>query len=340
MALTVVSIVMPVRNAAATLHECIDSIQRQQFTDYEVIVIDDGSSDDSAQQLRQWAVRDARVRPVSQASLGIVAALNNGLQLARGRYVARMDADDVMHPARLQEQVRYLEQHPQVALLATQVELFPTRQIQAGYAEYVRWQNRCLSHHDIADEMYVESPLAHPSVMFRREAIAALGGYREGDFPEDYDLWLRMLQHQYRMAKLPRALLHWRESTSRTSRVDPRYSRESFDRLRAAYLARDPRINNGRALVYWGAGRKTRKRSALLINKGLPPRAWIDIDARKIGNRVAGARVEAPEWLAGFTEDEKPFVLSYVTNHGARELIARQLMDMGYHRGQDYLMVG
>ena len=336
----VVSIVMPVRNAASTLDECIDSIGWQQFADYEVIAIDDGSSDDSVQRLRQWARQDSRVRPVCQSPRGIVAALNQGLRLARGRYVARMDADDVMHPDRLQAQVAYLQHHPRLALLATQVELFPQQHIQAGYAEYVRWQNHCVSHRDIADEIYVESPLAHPSVMFRRQAVTAVGGYREGNFPEDYDLWLRMLQRNYRMAKLPRPLLHWRESTQRASRVDPRYSRQAFDRLRAAYLSRDPRINNGRALVYWGAGRKTRKRSALLINKGLPPRVWIDIDDRKIGNRIDGARVESPEWLAGFTGKDKPFVLGYVTNHGARELIARQLMAMGYRRGRDYLMVG
>jgi glycosyltransferase involved in cell wall biosynthesis len=331
---------MPVRDAADTLHECIASIREQRFTDYEVIAVDDGSSDESVQHLRQWAEADGRVRVQCQPSLGIVAALNAGLRLARGRYIARMDADDVMHPERLQAQVDYLRHHPQVSLVATQVDLFPRQHVQAGYTEYVRWQNHCISHADIADEIYVESPLAHPSVMFCRQTVQGLGGYREGDFPEDYDLWLRMLQDNCRMAKLPRALLSWRESTQRTSRTDPRYSREAFDYLRAVYLSRDPRINNGRTLVYWGAGRKTRKRSALLIDKGLPPRAWIDIDPRKIGNRIQGARVQSPEWLAGFTGDDKPFVLGYVTNHGARELIGRQLAAMGYQRGQDYLMVG
>jgi len=131
-------------------------------------------------------------------------------------------------------------------------------------------------------------------------------------------------------------LLDWRESEGRLSRTDPRCSRQAFDRLRAAYLARDPRLRN-RPLAFWGAGRKTRRRCNLLIERGFTPIAWVDIDPRKIGNRLRGVPVVPPEWLA---HDEQPFVLSYVANHGAREDITLRLEGMGYRRGVDYLMVG
>ncbi len=265
-----------------------------------------------------------------------MAALNRGLFDARAPFIARMDADDRMQPERLAAQAEGLTADPALGLLATQVRLFPEEHIQAGFREYIRWQNACCDPATISDEIYIESPFAHPSVMFRRTVVQAAGGYRTGIFPEDYDLWLRLAQCGVRMAKLPRVLLDWRDSEGRLSRTDPRCSRQAFDRLRAAYLARDPRLQT-RPLVFWGAGRKTRRRCNLLIEQGFTPIAWVDIDPRKIGNRLQGVPVVPPEWLA---RDARPFVLSYVTNHGAREDIASTLATMGYRRGMDFLMVG
>jgi hypothetical protein len=137
---------------------------------------------------------------------------------------------------------------------------------------------------------------------------------------------------------LPQTLLKWRESDSRTSRTDERYARDRFDRVRALYLAKDPRLCLERPLVFWGAGRKTRKRIELL---GKQPQGWIDVDPKKIGKTYNNAKVQAPAWLRLFNNDrQKPFVLSYVTNHGVRELIAQELQQSGFRRGDDYLMVG
>jgi hypothetical protein len=248
-----------------------------------------------------------------------------------------MDADDLMHAERLATQQAYLDQHPEIALLGTQVELFPAEHIREGYREYLRWQNQCITPAQIADNIYVESPFAHPSVMLRRAAIERVGGYVDGAFPEDYELWLRMQQAGMRMAKLPRVLLAWRESDSRASRVDPRYARAAFDQLRARYLARDARLQSGRPLVIWGAGRKTRLRARHLLDQGAQPIAWIDIDPRKIGHVVWELPVHPPGWL---DQRHRPFVLIYVTSHGAREYASGLLEGMGYRVGEDYLAVG
>jgi len=345
MRLPQVSIVLPVRNAVSTLDECLQSIAHQSYDNYEVLVIDDGSSDGSVELVTRWAESDARIKHFKLPPLGLVTALNRGLSEAQTSLIARMDADDVMYPQRLARQFEFLMEHPDIDLVATQVRLFPEEQVKAGYAEYVRWQNSCLSSEKIYEEIFVESPFAHPSVMFRREVVCTLGGYREGHFPEDYDLWFRLMQSGIRMAKLAEVLLDWRESEGRYSRVDPRCSREAFDHLRASYLASHLRVRliaDGkmmqRPLVYWGAGRKTRRRPNLLLKKGFLPVAWIDIDDRKIGNLLQGVPVVSPDWLSD--QKEKPFVLSYVANHGAREDIGQCLHAMGYHRGDDYLMVG
>lgn len=338
-----ISIILPFRNAAPTLPACLASIARQSFGAFELIAIDDGSEDASAALVAQAAQQDRRVRLLQPGRLGLVGALNLGLAEARAPLAARMDADDLMHPRRLELQHAHMQAHPELALLATQVALFPRREVRAGYREYVRWQNQVLSPEQVAADIYIESPFAHPSVMLRTNlgGFGRLSGfpaiYRAGPFPEDYELWLRMHAAGLPMAKLPRVLLAWREGAGRASRSDPRYRRESFDALRAPFLAQDPRLRQGRPLVYWGAGRPTRQRARLLIERGFPPAAWIDIDPDKIGHTVWGAPVHPPAWL---DQRPKPFVLVYVTNHGARDYIGGLLSQAGYLPSVDYLGVG
>ncbi len=333
-----VSIVLPMRNAAATLAQTLASIGAQTHAHWELLAVDDGSEDASAETVA--AVHDPRIRLLRPGRVGLVAALNRGLAEARYPLVARMDADDVMHPERLALQIDWMRANPRAALVATRVRVVPEEAVQAGYREYIRWQNGVLTAEDVRDEIYVESPFAHPSVLFRGEAVRAVGGYADGPFPEDYDLWLRLHAAGYAMGKVDRVLLDWAERADRTSRTDERYSRAAFDALRAAYLARDPRLATGRPIVIWGAGMLSRRRVRRLLARGVAIERWIDIDPRKIGRVYEGAGVEAPAWLARDGAEGRPFVLVYVTNHGARELIAASLHGFGYRRGDDYLMVG
>ncbi len=300
--------------------------------------MDDHSRDGSAELVKEKFRKDSRLRLVDNPGRGLVAALNAGLDACRSDLVVRMDADDLMHPERLAAHLAHFERNPDLALSAVQVELLSETPVQAGFREYLRWQNGCLTREQITRDLYIESPFAHPAVAFRRQAVLAAGGYRDGPFPEDYELWLRLHLAGHRMEKLPRVLLKWRDHPRRLSRTDPRCSRTAFDRLRARYLARDPRfLAHAGNFVIWGAGRKTRRRADHLLAHGYRPRAWIDIDPRKIGNQVGGIPVAGPEWLL---ENGRPFVLVYVTNHGAREEITEELEGMGYQPGVDCLAVG
>jgi len=333
-----VSVLLPFRNAADTLPDCLDSIRSQTLLDFELLAVNDHSRDDSTAIVAAHARRDPRIRLLHARDHGLVAALNHGLHAAKTPLIARMDADDIMHPRRLELQYDYLQSHREITVLGTQVEAFSDQPILSGLSEYIRWQNGCVSPRQIADDIYLEAPLAHPSVMFRRHRIMAVGGYREGMFPEDYDLWLRLHRQGALMAKLPQVLLQWRDWPQRFTRTNPRCARQAFDRLRAKALARDPRLRyRERELVIWGAGRKTRLRAAMLLERGFHPVAWVDIDPRKIGNRLNGVPVVAPRWLK---RDPKPLVLCYVANHGARELVERELRSYGYLKGQDFLQVG
>jgi glycosyltransferase involved in cell wall biosynthesis len=333
-----VSVLLPFHNAAQTIRDCIDSILAQTLTAIEVIAVNDFSNDDSVELLQQYS--NDRIRVVENNRRGLVSALNTGLAYCTAPMVARMDADDIMHSSRLEKQYDYLRKHQDLVLVAAQARKFPQASIRNGYREYMRWQNSVLSSEDIQNQIYIESPFAHPSVMFRRDRVIAAGGYRHGEFPEDYELWLRLLHLGCRMEKLPQVMLDWRESDTRLSRVSENYSRKAFDKIRAQYLSQDRRIHN-KPIAFWGAGRKTRQRVRHLLEKGFEAKVWIDIDPKKIGNRIDGIEVVEPAWLEQAVIDgNKPFVLNYVTNHGARDIARNYLERIGYIMGQDYLEVG
>lgn len=332
------SVLLPVRNAIDTLDECIASISAQTLSSFEVVAVDDGSTDGTLARLRKEAAQDPRWRVVSTPALGIVAALNTGLEHCRSKWIARMDADDVMLPDRLERQCAMLDRHPHMAVVGSGVELIETAVTADGFREYVRWQNSCVTPQRIALSRYIESPLVHPSVMFRRATVLHHGGYRDGQFAEDYELWLRLLEGGETIGKCPETLLRWRDQPTRLSRTDSRCSDDAFSRLRLRYLSRDPVFAEARSrLVIWGAGRKTRLRLAPLFASGVTPTAWIDIDPRKIGNLVDGAPVLGPQALRDF---DNPFVLSCVRNHGAREQIADALRKLELVEGRHWLSVG
>jgi len=364
---------MPLCNAGSVLHACMTSIVQQDFKNFELIVVDDRNTTESLKKINYWAKQDSRIKVLANKGKGIVDALNSGLYHARYEYIARMDGDDIMQPDRLSRQWSVMQQNPNLDLLASRVVGFSENGLQKGYRAYLEWQNSLLTHQHICQHMYVESGLAHPSVMFRRSSVMRLGAYRDGDFPEDYELWLRMMQHGCQFAKLPRYLLFWRDVQKRTSRVDPRYRRDRFDALRASYLSQDARLPRHRPFWFWGAGRRTRQRVAGLMRSGITPSAWIDIDPKKIGQKIAGKPVYSPQALCGkdglannqetpqfpagsvrlkkqrmasilmdtpIKFDEKPFIMVLVNNHGAKSLIEAYLQEIGYHSHRDYLLFG
>src|SRR5262249_41208944 len=161
--------------------------------------------------------------------------------------------DDVCHPDRLRAQKARLDAHPALSVLGTRVRLLGEARDNQGMRDYVDWLNGLLDHEAIVRDLFVESPLAHPTVMMRAEALRALGGYRSFDGPEDYDLWLRAHAAGLVFGKLPEVLLDWRDAPARLSRTDPRYAADRFRAVKLAALERGA-LANGRPIVVWGAG--------------------------------------------------------------------------------------
>jgi len=330
---------MPVYNAVSTLPAALESLQTQTLEDFEIAAVDDGSDDGSAEVLAQWQQREPRLRPVFAAHQGLIPALNRGLALSQGRFVARMDADDLAHPQRLEKQVALLEQHPNVSVVGSLVETFPREQVGEGFRLYEEWLNQLVTHEEICREIFIESPIVHPSATVRREEMMELGGYQERGWPEDYDLWLRYFVAGRRFAKVPQVLLYWREHPARATHTDSRYSVENFLRAKAWYLIRGP-LQGRDALIVWGAGKTGRRLSKHLIRGGCTPVAFIDIDTRKIGKTLRRVPVVDPAELPGlWRQRERPLLLAAVASRGARGLIRRELARLGLIEGRDFLCV-
>ncbi|OIR18759.1 putative glycosyltransferase EpsE [mine drainage metagenome] len=332
-----VTVLMPVRDAAGTIGRAVQSVFRQTLREWELVIVDDGSTDGTWERLVELAAADPRIRPLRRPARGIVDALNAGLGEARGRLVARMDADDEMLPTRLEEQVSYIDERPGLGLAGCLVRFGGDRSQAPGYAMHVDWLNSLVEPGEIALSRFVESPFAHPSVLFRRELVERHGGYRGGDFPEDYELWLRWMEAGVAMEKVPRELVVWHDPPGRLSRTDARYAAEAFFRMKAPYLARaTAALLGGRKLLVWGAGRLTRRRAEWVERHGLRIDGYVDIDPAKIGRPTAsGLPVMGP---AGLPPPSGAFVLGYVSSRGARDLIRGELRSRGFCEGRDFLM--
>jgi len=329
-----VSVLIPVHDPGPFLEPALVSVRRQSLTDIEVVCVDDGCTDGSAELLDAFARADSRFSIVRPGRVGLVAAANLARQRARAPYLARFDADDAMHPRRLELQASFLDRHRDIDAVSCLVRHFPAAQVRAGNRDYETWLNSLRTPAEIARDIFIELPLPNPSVTMRAAVFDSVGGYRDNGHPEDYDFWLRAWEAGVRCAKVDRVLHYWREHARRVTRTHPRYSLEAFLRAKVATLLRGP-LADGRPFVVWGAGMKGRRLTRLLVRAGRPPVALLDIDRRKIGRTRQGRPILPPEAM----RPGSALVLGAVGARGARALIRDRLCAWGLVETRDFWMV-
>ena len=330
-----VAVLLPARDAAGTVRSAAVSILRQTERDLALVCVDDGSTDGTAEVLARLAARDRRVVLVRGPGEGLVGALRRGLARCDAEIVARMDADDVAHPARLAVQRAALDQDPGLAAAGAQVRLFPRREVRDGMRRYAAWLNGLTSPDLVGRDLLVESPLVHPAAAIRRIALEAAGGWRDGPFPEDYDLWLRLAEAGARLTNVPRRLLDWRESPARLTRVDPRYALPRHVALKCAFLARGP-LGGRREVALWGAGETGKAFADALGREGVGVALFVEVDRKKIGRTVRGAPVISYEDVA--RARGLPLLVA-VGAPGARGPIREELARSGFVELRDYRCV-
>ena len=327
-----VSVILPYFNAELTLQRAISSILEQSFTHFELLLINNNSTDKSADIARQAAQNDSRIILLDEKIPGVANAMNCGLKNARGRFISRMDADDVAHSEKLQKQYNYLENNPIIDFLGSEVEYVPHIAENKGFRRFVDWVNSFHTPEEVALKQFIEIPVVNPTIFFRRQLFKKYGGCHDGNFPEDYEMQLRYLSHGAKMAKLPEKLLEWHDYSTRLTRTDKRYSSEAFFQTKAFYFKNWSEQHNPfhPNIWIWGAGRKTRQRSTFLQEHGLNIEGYIDIKKTK-PDALFYKELPHPGQL---------FIVSMVTNTGAREKIREFLIQRNYAEGKDFILMG
>jgi len=326
-----ISVILPFRDEALFLEDCLHSLSRQRDVSFEVVGVDDGSTDDSARIFSSFAPRFAGARLLCTGEKGLIEALNLGAAQAEGEILARADGDDIYHPLRLALQEKSISAGADLSGSLTR--FFPRQAVQGGFLTYEKWINGLRTREEIEREIFVENPIPHPTLVMRRSLFERLGGYRDIGFPEDWDLMLRAYRSGARMEKVGRCLHLWREHPERLCRVHSRYDQLAFIRCRCHHLARGP-LADGREVIIWGAGPLGRKMTTFLRREGVPVEGFVDIDPKEIGRIVRDRPVHAPSWLTR----ERPFVLGCVGKRNVRYDIRSDLESMGYVEGRDFLL--
>lgn len=329
-----VSILMPVRNEEPYLPAALRSLYAQSLRDWELVAVDDGSSDRTPDILAAATSHDRRVRVIRLEGGGLVAALNAGLEACRAPLLARMDGDDISHPNRLEAQTAYLEAHPDTGLVACSFRHFPRTSLKQGMLDYENWQNALQGHDLIMKDLFVESPFVHPGIMTRRAVLKELGGYHDCGWAEDYDLWLRMAAAGVRFAKLPDKLFFWRDHPERATRTMNEYSSNAFRSCKLHHL-RAGFLKEHNEVVMAGAGIEARAWQRLLAASGIRVTHWLDVDPRKIGRTLHGAPVSRPEELQ--LSGRK--MLAAIGVRGAREQFRALASNLGWQEGMDFVCV-
>lgn len=329
-----VSVVLPFYNASKTLTKALLSITNQNYTDFECIMVDNNSSDGSREIAMEFECKDPRFRLVEEETQGVMFASNRGCEHASGIYIARMDADDVARPARLRLQSEFLDSHPDYGAVAGLVEHVGDPETTGGFRRFVEWSNSVITYEDIYKRRFIEAPIVNPTAMWRRETMEQHGLYLSGDFPEDYEMWLRWLDQGVKIAKVPEVVLDWHDSDGRLTRTHPIYSDRAFYEIKSKYLAKYLSENNPfhPHVSIWGASRISRRRARILEQQGIRIGNYIDTKQSRQLDRDLIYYEDLPE--AG-----SMFILSYIRQMDNREKIQTFLEERRYSEGKDYLLI-
>ncbi|MEQ8583270.1 MAG: glycosyltransferase family 2 protein [Marinoscillum sp.] len=305
-----VSIIMPVKNAAKYLEEAIQSIQNQTSGDWELLVINDHSTDSSDQILQEFKAKDSRIRPYQNTGTGIVPALHQAFGLATGEYVTRMDADDVMPADRIQKMSALLEASEPKTIVTALVRYFSGQPVSGGYQKYEQWLNEVNRSGTQWQNIYRECVIASPNWMARRAELEEIKAFEDLQYPEDYHLTLKWYQSGFKVKTLPEVMLLWREHSARTSRTSDHYTQKAFFELKIKhFIEMDLHTPH---LVVWGKNPKGKLTTEILSRHGIPF-IWHDLKSyRKIEN------LENPQIIVAVYPNpkERGQIEKYLTNLG------------------------
>lgn len=328
---TLVSILIPFRNTEAYITECLQSVRDQDYVNWEILAVDDHSTDGTAHTVELFAALDHRIRLLKNTEEGIITALRTAYDHARGTLITRMDSDDIMPANKISHLAKMLTRHGPGHLATGLVRYFSIRGISDGYQRYEAWMNALTQVGDNFKDIYKECPIASPCWMVYRTDLDRCGAFGENRYPEDYDLCFRFYREGLKVIPCSDLLHFWRDYDNRTSRISAHYAQNYFLDIKLHYFLELDR-NPDRPLVVWGAGQKGKTIAANLKARNLPFH-WLCDNPRKIGNKIYGQELRHFEVLPTL---ENPQSVITVANAQAQTAIRAYLGKSGQSPVKDY----
>ena len=290
-----ISILVPCKNTQLFLNECLDSIISQTYTHWELLIIDDNSTDNSYNLVNDYAKKDNRIKLFKNEGSGIIDALKLAFSKSKGDYITRMDSDDIMSDIKLKTLLNNLQLHGKKHIATGLVSYFSAEGISDGYRKYEQWLNSLTANGSNYTEIYKECVIPSPCWMIAREDFLAIDAFNPTRYPEDYDLTFRFYQANYNVISCNKVLHLWRYYGTRASRTDANYAENSFIDIKLHYFLKLD-FDSSKPLVIWGAGNKgktiAKKLKALNIKF-----EWICDNPKKIGKHIYDVEMKPFQYL-------------------------------------------
>lgn len=320
---------MPVFNTELYLRNCLDSILQQTFGDWELIAIDDFSTDGSAGILEEYSQRDSRIHWHVNDEKGIIPALRKAYDRSLGSIIHRMDSDDIMPRNKLKNLRSILCEKGPGSVATGKVEYFSTSwEVRRGFLDYASWINLQIEQGTIFDDIFMECPVASPAWMMFRKDLDAIGGIVRGPYPEDYDLVFRMYVNGLTPYGSEEVVHLWRDWSDRASRTKEEYADQLFFELKLYYFLKY-KYKNDHAVVLWGAGRKGKKLFKTIQKAGIPVE-WVTENENKTGHNIYGTILKDPAAI-----DQNSQIIVAVSDPEGKADIRRYLQSLGKENNKD-----
>ena len=281
-----VSIVTPFKNTGVFLDEMLTSVINQTYQNWELLIVDDHSTDNSYELVQSYASKDSRIKLYTNPQSGIITALREAYSRSKGDLITRMDSDDIMSDNKLESMVADLEKSGVGNVALGLVKYFAEKGIGEGFRGYEKWLNELTLTGQNYQDLYKECVIPSPCWMVHKEDLDKVGGFTLDRYPEDYDLVFRFYEGGLNCIPNDQVLHHWRDYSTRASRTDKNYADNTFMDLKLSYFLKLHRIPS-KPLVVWGAGGKGKTIAKVLSNLDIDFH-WVCDNPKKIGKEIYG----------------------------------------------------
>ena len=332
---TELSILMPAKNSARFLRKTLDSILDQTEKNWELVAVNDGSTDKTSVYFSEYAQKDDRIKLFdNECGTGIIPALRTAFRHSRGKYITRMDSDDLMVPDKLKIMRNLLKERGRGHIATGLVECFSDEGIQDGYRKYEKWLNGVILSDDPYSEVYKECVIQSSCWMVHREDLLQAGAFEPEIYPEDYDLCFRFYKNGFKPVADPeKGILHyWRDHPGRVSRNNPEYADQQFFDLKLKYFFELER-DKSHELVLWGAGSKGKKLARKILDGHEKSFRWITDNPKKIGEKIYGVSLESTGAVANLCRYQ---IIVAVSSPEGNKNIVLYFKRSGLKKNRDY----